>query len=252
MRRRASGGFTMVEIALSLAVVSFALVAILGVLPTGMTVQKDNREDTIINQEGRYWMQLIRSGARGTDDLTNYVEFIGITNLFNPNRTRTYINDPAKPLTAAEIVGLLSTPKYGPPSNTNRVVARVKAITGPAAEKGSLTNEVSFRYLLESEIIPSQPLPPTFAASLSPGAIAFNEALGGNLYDVRLILRWPVVQRGNDWFVGNNRKTFRARVAGTYVEQTNIVSSIAKTNLFVLAPNNFQINTNFLHGRLLP
>jgi len=42
----------MVEIALCIAVVAFALVAILGVMPTGLQVQKDNREDTIIIRTG--------------------------------------------------------------------------------------------------------------------------------------------------------------------------------------------------------
>src|SRR5215212_9485212 len=72
--------FTMVEIAFSLAIVAFALVAIMGVLPTGMTVQKDNREDTIINQDGMFWLEAMRSGSHGIDDLTNYVEYIQISN----------------------------------------------------------------------------------------------------------------------------------------------------------------------------
>src|SRR6185369_17131888 len=79
--KRGCAAFTMVEIALSIAVVAFALVAILGVLPTGMTVQKDNRDDNVINQEGRYWIEAIRTGARGLDDITNYVESIAITNI---------------------------------------------------------------------------------------------------------------------------------------------------------------------------
>src|ERR1051325_860703 len=87
-------GFTMVEIALSIAVVAFALVAILGVLPTGMTVQKDNREDNIINQEGRYWMEALRSGSV-IEDLTNYVESITITNITKPAKTVTFDNTAA-------------------------------------------------------------------------------------------------------------------------------------------------------------
>src|ERR1041385_6082995 len=71
-------GFTMIEIALCLAIIGFALVAIIGVLPTGLNVQKDNREDTIINQDAVVWMNTIRNGARGYDDLTNYV--LAITN----------------------------------------------------------------------------------------------------------------------------------------------------------------------------
>src|SRR5262249_51751200 len=76
--RRSSAAFTMVEIALALAVIGFALVAILGILPMGMDVQKDNRRETIINQDANFLIETIRGGARGLDDLTNYV--ISITN----------------------------------------------------------------------------------------------------------------------------------------------------------------------------
>src|ERR1039458_6292810 len=68
--------FTMVEIAISLAIIGFAMVAIIGVLPIGMTVQKDNREETVINQDATVFMNAIRNGARGLDDLTNYVTAI--------------------------------------------------------------------------------------------------------------------------------------------------------------------------------
>src|SRR5436190_21698873 len=65
--------FTMIEIAISLAVIGFALVAIIGILPVGMNVQKENREDTIINADASIWMDAIRGGQKGLDDLTNYV-----------------------------------------------------------------------------------------------------------------------------------------------------------------------------------
>ena len=63
----------MVEIAICLAIIGFALVAIIGVLPIGMNTQRDNREETIINQDATVFIEAIRSGARGLDDLTNYV-----------------------------------------------------------------------------------------------------------------------------------------------------------------------------------
>jgi prepilin-type N-terminal cleavage/methylation domain-containing protein len=72
-------GFTMVEIAICLAVIGIALVAIIGVLPIGMHTQRDNREETIINQDATVLMEAIRGGARGLDDLTNYV--YAITNI---------------------------------------------------------------------------------------------------------------------------------------------------------------------------
>lgn len=248
---RRAGGFTMIEIALSIAVVAFALVAIMGVLPTGMTVQKDNREDTVINQDGRYWIELLKTGARGLEDLTNYVESITITNLTAPKNSITV--SPAavggKVLSSGDIIGLLSTPKIDPQTGeTNRVLARVKAITGPAAEKGTLTNDFSFRYELQAEITPSYPLPASFVADLASqdrrftNIINYNETLGRNLHDVRLILRWPVVQRGNDWFVGNNKRTFRGRIAGTYMMQTNLNSTLNRSNFLVLSPNRFEVN----------
>src|SRR5215469_8580961 len=92
---RTCGAFTMVEIAISLAVIGFALVAIIGILPTGMNVQKDNREETLINQDLSVWMNAIRNGAQGLDDLTNYVQ--SITNYvteYGPvgNKLNSYIN----------------------------------------------------------------------------------------------------------------------------------------------------------------
>jgi len=77
----AADGFGVYDggIALCLGVIAFALVAIIGVLPTGIRVQKDNREDTIINQEGLLLVEAIRSGSRGLDYLTNYFDTITVS-----------------------------------------------------------------------------------------------------------------------------------------------------------------------------
>ena len=72
-RSQLEDGFTMIELVLCLGITSFALIAIIGVLPVGINVQKDNREETIIVQDGMYWMEAIRSGATGLDNLTNHV-----------------------------------------------------------------------------------------------------------------------------------------------------------------------------------
>ena len=50
----------MVEIALCIAIVAIAMVAIMGVMPTGLNVQKQNREDTIIDQEAQILLDAIR------------------------------------------------------------------------------------------------------------------------------------------------------------------------------------------------
>ncbi|HLX71295.1 MAG TPA: hypothetical protein VKV04_16840 [Verrucomicrobiae bacterium] len=73
-------GFTIIEIALCLGIIAFALVAIIGALPTGLNVQKNNREQTIIGQDATTMMDAIRSGSMGFDDLTNYV--VAITNFW--------------------------------------------------------------------------------------------------------------------------------------------------------------------------
>lgn len=231
--------FTMVEIALSLAVVAFALVAIMGVLPTGMTVQKDNREDTIINQEGRFWIEAIKGGAVGVTELTNYVEEITITNA--GAQSLILLNNQSQPLTSRDIIAILSTPRPIIATNTF-TTARVKALTGPAAEKGPLTNEYSFRYQLRAEVMPTYPIPPAFIASTgNTNLLNYNEMVGENLWEVRLQLRWPVVERGNGWYIGHNRKTFRARIAGRRVPvATNDVSSFLRKHSWeVIVPNRF-------------
>src|SRR6266542_3599873 len=89
--RREDHAFTMIEIAIALGVIGFALVAIIGILPAGLEVQRDNRSETIINQDGTFWLEAIRDGARGMDDLTNHVEKIVISNSFSKTST-TYSN----------------------------------------------------------------------------------------------------------------------------------------------------------------
>src|SRR5438552_14875695 len=118
LKKRAVAAFTMVEIAISLGVIAIALVAILGVLPTGVRVQRDNREDTILNQEGEFWLEAIRSGSRGLDYLTNYVDLITISNTsavitFPSLAFSTRVPRTGDILTnGQQIVGLLTMPKY--------------------------------------------------------------------------------------------------------------------------------------------
>ena len=60
----------MVEIALAIGILGIALVAIVGVLPVGLNVQKDNREDTLVEQEGDFFMEvLVNSQDFGRESL---------------------------------------------------------------------------------------------------------------------------------------------------------------------------------------
>ncbi len=83
-----SRAFTMVEIALSIAVVAFAMVAILGVLPTGLQVQRDNRDETVINNDGAYLMEAIRTGNDRLGRLSNSVYLVQIN--FNNGESEVF------------------------------------------------------------------------------------------------------------------------------------------------------------------
>jgi prepilin-type N-terminal cleavage/methylation domain-containing protein len=164
--------FTMVEIAISLAIIGIALVGIIGVLPIGMRSQRDNREQTVINQDATVFMDAIRGGARGLDDLTNYVFMI--TNTYNHFAYSNFTS-------GAEIVGLLSTPEYvdvnyqpSTPANyaySNRMVAFVYSMSGPAVEKppqanNSLVRQSSFSYGVICENLPvGVYTPPSWSSS---------------------------------------------------------------------------------------
>jgi type II secretory pathway pseudopilin PulG len=158
--------FTIIEIALCLGIIGFALVAIIGALPVGLNVQKLNREQTIIGSDASVWMDALRSGAQGYDDLTNHVLYI-------TNQWATYDGDfsvisggsggtpvgsgsdwysvtnssvTGVALTnGAAIIGLLSTPVWtsvfpghGPPGGryqSNYVIAYVRAFSGAEVDK---------------------------------------------------------------------------------------------------------------------
>src|SRR3954470_10742222 len=87
--QRRSDAFTMIEIAIAVAVIAFALVAIIGVLPAGLQVQKENREDTLLGQDGTYFMEAIRNGAVGLDELADYVLQIEVR---GPTSANVYSN----------------------------------------------------------------------------------------------------------------------------------------------------------------
>lgn len=248
----------MIEVALSLAIVAFALVAILGVLPTGMQVQRDNREDTLINLDGMFLLETLRSGSRGVDDLTNYVESISIatgkftnefTNLQGPLAPGVTLGGPL--LNGETIVGLLSKPQLELDDAgkifTNRITARIRSINGAAAEKGNITNDFAFRYQALVEVGPHLPsqIPP-LSPSASPDQIRAHNQLENelvntvrNLYDIRLVLRWPLYQRGNLWVTGRNRKSFRTLAGGNIATSTNQNSFPAGVVGFILQPNTF-------------
>lgn len=249
----ACAGFTLVEIAICLAIIGFALLAIIGTLPRGLEIQRANREQTVINQDATVFLQAIRDGSRGLNDLTNYV--FAITNYwgryYNGKWTPGingytyaaasapyYYSRFSEPITnGANIIGLMSTPEfvddnghaipslsYSSPSYSNHIVAYVYSINGPAVEKppqanNSLVRQDSFAYRI---LCVNAPVPmDTNLFGLDPGdpRRIYAEQLSANLRDLRLTFLWPQLPNGA---LGPGRQTFRTLVAGPLVMTNNV------------------------------
>jgi prepilin-type N-terminal cleavage/methylation domain-containing protein len=247
-------GFTMVEIAICLAIIGIALISIIGVLPIGMNTQRDNREETIINQDATVLLEAVRGGARGMDDLTNYVYAItnywgsykpdGTLNQTNANGYTfagfsigpSYYSSSGSPITNGyQIVGLLSTPEFtdlnGNPTNTffgggysNHIVAYVHSISGPAIEKPLQDNDIvredSFGYRLLCINSPMTAHTADLTTITNDIGVVTNEyfkQLSANLHELRMTFFWPQQPNGS---LGPGRQSFRTLIAGRVV-QTN-------------------------------
>jgi prepilin-type N-terminal cleavage/methylation domain-containing protein len=247
VNRKSRSGFTMVEIAISLAIIGIALTGILAVLPSGLNVQRDNRETTVINQDATIFMEAIRNGARGDDDLTNYV--YAITNYwgqYDPNGALTtlapygFVNFSGFLTNGAHIIGLLSVPKYTADKTltnavnnlsnggiSNHIVAYVHSLSGPAVEKPPQDNGLvvgdSFGYRIICDNLPVETDPN------STSHYATN--LTANLHELRLTFLWPQRVNGS---LGGGHQTFRALIAGQ-AAQTND----AGNTLYFFQPQSF-------------
>jgi type II secretory pathway pseudopilin PulG len=241
----------MVEIAISLAVIGIALVAIIGVLPLGMNVQRDNREQTVINQDATVFMDAISKGARGLDDLTNYV--YAITNYWTffpinngaPNsgidgyslqgsQITKIASPPIFPITnGVSIIGILSTPEFttGLPDLTptnnlfsggfsNHIIAYVRSLSGAAVEKPPQDNQIiqqdafGYRLLCVNAAVAVDTNIFSLPINQQP---AYTRQLAGNLHELRLTFFWPILPNGG---VGGGRQSYRTLVAGQII-QTN-------------------------------
>lgn len=238
-----TAAFTMVEIALCIAIVAIALVAIMGVMPTGLSVQKQNREDTIIDQEAQILLDAIQGGSVRYQELTNYLDYIVVTHqpvngaasiaAFRGRFFDWPLNSPLKDLDQVpsdrqllpeDIVGLLSLPKLDVRQDrlgTNQVIAQMRAFTGPLDEKvrplatGTPRTDrldFAFRYQVTAEI---SPLPS--GPALQPPFVArdFGQC---PIYDVRLTFQWPAYQSAGEFRVGNSQKSYHTQISGQLVE----------------------------------
>ena len=214
----------MIEIAICLAIMGFALVAIIGVLPLGMNTQRDNREATVINQDATVLLEAVRSGARGADDLTNFVYAIANTGSGNPvgylnPALAAQMNFPGSNPSGASwypyltngatIVGLLSTPEFlNHNSVSNHVVAYVRSMSGLASEKPPQDNAImagnTFGYRVYC-------VNAAVAYDTNSPLAGFSKQLNGNLHELRMTFLWPQLPNGK---VGAGRQTFRTSIAG--------------------------------------
>jgi type II secretory pathway pseudopilin PulG len=220
----AQRGFTMVEIAIALGVIGFALVAIIGILPMGLEVQRDNRSETIINQDATFWAEAIRNGSTGLDDLTNHVENIQIVEWDDIFARNTILNSnyyvfqagPSGYLNGSNIVGLLTSRA----ANANlEVRALVSAVSGSASEKGpdAADRELGFRYRLNVDIYSPGTNTPSFSELSVNQGIPESDILD-HLYELRLSLSYPVV---NEDRPAPRRQVFRTSIARGLLQLTN-------------------------------
>jgi type II secretory pathway pseudopilin PulG len=195
MSRQGELAFTMIEIAIAIGVIGFALVAIIGILPAGMDVQKDNREDTLVSQDAPYFLDAIRNGtflsnnlpggtARGLDFLTNYVQSIRYDTIVNGVTNTTLTTNFNSFGAGFIIIGLLSAPQYnyglpGFASNYFDVTAIVRALSGPATEQQTgantgVSSATAFTYQMEVMVTPFNSFAPFptnwYAYAQQPGA----------------------------------------------------------------------------------
>ena len=168
---RRESGFTMAEIAIALGVIAFALIAIVGILPSGLQVQRDNREETIINQDARLLLAAIRSGGRDvTSDLGAFVDF------------EDGVDKRQNRISTAQVIRDLSD------ANESHVLI-FSAISGAVAGRGM---DLGFHYQVFSSV--------TNLGSVTNqlgGAKDFDgTVLSNQVHEVRLRFAWPVKPDG--------------------------------------------------------
>jgi hypothetical protein len=217
-----------------------------------MSAQRDNRHETIINQDASVLMDAVRNGERGLDDLTNYV--IGITNyslnfqcarhsrqgfchgLFDPGCKPRWpaIATPDSHQRLLDHRRAQHT-KNRPHSSgvgftSNHVVAVFRSLSGPANEKPPQLNptiqEMALTYKVIADVsdYSTNFYDTTWTnftlANLSTNDIATRSNymrlvrnMYTNLHDVRLTFLWPVLPSGK---LGPGRQVYRTMVSGRY------------------------------------
>jgi len=222
LRARAEAAFTMVEVALSLAIVAFAMVAIIGVMPAGLNVQKENREDTIISQDAAFLLEAIRGGEASSNLTALSAGLVG--NIYGVNTT-TYppSGTPSFPYSPLDIVKRLSIPAWHTGNFTNGTLpgvvgARFRAMSGGLGDTAGAATNAAFNYYVQVQITRFNP---------DPYSPAYN-ALATNLHEIKLAFQWPVYDDPASTVppvnFGNRSLVVRSLVSGQLVKLDDVTN----------------------------
>jgi len=185
----------MIEIALCLAIIGFALVAILGVLPSGARMQEDTRGEAIIDQDAKYILDAIRAGPICPTEtmLVSRIDQLGTSDriyLVSMTSSGTKVNQIQLPVggrTDSNLVNMLTV--FGTDRRngiTNRLELLMRSLSGPATMEAGVASDLAFRYKLTAWV---EPYFHTDVVTLDPGPLV---SLYTNLYLLRLAYEWPV------------------------------------------------------------
>ncbi len=247
--RRATRGFTLVEIVLSLAIIAIALVAILGVLPIGLNVQSENQEESVVSADAAIWMEAFRNGAQGMeylaqDDLNGddyYIDEVMMQRVVRQISNNQLLSDTTayydRFTSASNLIGILSRPKFqfDPANNvyTNwNVYADVRALNGNMGDLGA-DMDFAFKYRMTPELVPLLGVTPDHLMTTNALGLPLRlPILETNLFELRLNFQWPLV-------IG---------VGGNYRAQTRFAKSL---NFRTLVSGQQFLRTNEATGDLL-
>jgi len=216
-QRNAQGGFSIAEVMLAIGVVAFGLVAVLGVLPAGLTVQKDNREETIIRYDAQYWMTALRSGMQPTDAL-HQVEWVELQVddgagpvVYRAHRPRLggdgagpewrdlpslfrgHLKQTSWP---TDVIGWMSIPDNGTALGSVKKTARVRAMNGQLFDRiyGRKVLVATRQEFVSEGDTAFHPLPGgEFAFSYLLETHIAPDPANVNLWRITLTFKWPVL-----------------------------------------------------------
>ena len=207
IRHSARRAFTLIEIAISMAIIAFALTIIISILPSSMRVQRDVREETLVLSDGNYVLEAIRHGAINADALMDCVDQIRQgTNLVPFSSSANIVQAmTANPNNVVVINGMA----------VSNVVVIMRSLGGSMVSQELGNKDMALRYQITPEVLPVSP------ANLSTNLDWANE-VARNLYEVRLTFRWPVLPSPALPLAANSsKKVFRTIVSGGVDLNTN-------------------------------